>query len=252
MALEAGKHVLCEKPLTLNRGRCRGAVRVARERDRFLMEAMWMACHPVIRAVVAGLRDGRFGTPRQVHADLGFVVDRPPGDRLVEPSLGAGALLDMGIYPLTLADLALGPVTDVAATAVLNDREIDLDVALATRHEGGGVGALTASMTSISSRTASIATDVGRLELPADFHHPPYAVWHPTGGDPERIVGDHPVLGTGLGNEAAEVGRCLRGGAAREPAGATCPVPAADGGHGPRPATDRRPLRRRPRVDRRT
>ena len=132
-----------------------------------------MACHPVIRAVVAGLREGRFGTPRQVHADLGFVVDRPPEDRLVDPALGGGALLDMGIYPLTLADLALGPVTDVAATAVLNDRGIDLDVALATRHEGGGVGALTASMTSVSPRSASIATDVratraaGRLPPPA-------------------------------------------------------------------------------------
>lgn len=217
LALEAGKHVLCEKPLTLNRAGAEELFGLARERDRFLMEAMWMACHPVIRAVVAGLREGRFGTPRQVHADLGFVVDRPPGDRLVDPSLGAGALLDMGIYPLTLADLALGPVTDVAATAVLSDRGIDLDVALATRHEGGGVGALTASMTSASPRAASIATDAGRLELPADFHHPPYAVWHPSHGGPEQVAGDGPLLGTGLGNEAAEVGRCVREGLRESP-----------------------------------
>ena len=217
LALEAGKHVLCEKPLTLNRAGAEELFGLARERDRFLMEAMWMACHPVILAVMAGLREGRFGTPRQVHADLGFVVDRPPDDRLVDPSLGGGALLDMGIYPLTLADLALGPVTDVAATAVLNDRGIDLDVALATRHEGGGVGALTASMTSVSPRSASIATEWGRLELPADFHHPPYAVWHPAHGDPERIAGNGPLLGTGLGNEAAEVGRCVREGLRESP-----------------------------------
>ena len=112
LALEAGKHVLCEKPLTLNRADAEEMVGLAREHDRFLMEAMWMACHPVIRAVVAGLRTAASGHPRQVHADLGFVVDGHPGDRLLDPALGAGALLDMGIYPLTLADLLLGPVTE--------------------------------------------------------------------------------------------------------------------------------------------
>lgn len=217
MALEAGKHVLCEKPLTLDRPGAEELFELARTTDRFLMEGMWMACHPVILAVLAGLRAGRFGTPRQVHADLGFVVDRPPEDRLVDPSLGGGALLDMGIYPLALADLVLGPVTDVAAAAALSDRGIDLDVALATRHEHGGIGALTASMTSASPRTATIATDTGLLELPADFHHPPYAVWHPAGGEAEPITGLGPVLGTGLGNEAAEVGRCLAEGLRESP-----------------------------------
>ena len=74
-----------------------------------------MACHPVIRAVRDGLR-GRVASGRraQVHADLGFVVDRPPGDRLVDPALGGGALLDMGIYPLTLAHLVLGPARGAA------------------------------------------------------------------------------------------------------------------------------------------
>lgn len=217
MALEAGKHVLCEKPLTMNLAQAEELVGIARTHDRFLMEAMWMACHPVILAVLAGLRDGRFGTPRQVHAGLGFVVDRPPEDRLLDPALGAGALLDMGIYPLTLADLVLGPVTQVAASAALDERGIDLDVSLATRHRDGGVGALTASMTSVSSRRASIATDTGTLELPADFHHPSYAVWHPLEGEPEQIAGTDPVLGSGLGNEAAEVGRCLREGLRESP-----------------------------------
>ena len=216
-ALEAGKHVLCEKPLTVSLAEAEEMVATARRTDRFLMEAMWTACHPVVRQVVDGLHAGRFGTPRQLHADLGWVVDAPPDDRLVDPALGAGALLDLGVYPLTLAHLLLGPVEQVAATGTLSASGIDLDVAMATRHAGGAVGALTASMTSHSPRTATLATDTGRLELPESFQHPAYARWEPAGGEPEVLTGDGPLLGTGLGNEAAEVQRCVRAGLRESP-----------------------------------
>ena len=112
---------------------------------------------------------------------------------------------------------------------MLDERGVDLDVAIAGVHEGGAVSALTASMTSVSPRTASIATDRGRIDLPADFHHPPYAVWTPLGGDPERIEGDEPVLGTGLGNEAAEVARCLAEGLRESPLVPHAADAAADG-----------------------
>ena len=218
LALTAGKHVLCEKPLTLNTAEAEEMVALARHHDRFLMEAMWMACHPVIRAVREQLAAGRFGTPRVLHADLGFVVDRPPEDRMVNPELGGGALLDMGVYPLTLAHLLLGPAEQLRATAGLSPAGIDLDVAIAGRYAGGAVAALTASMTSVSSRVAGLATSTGRLDLPGDFHHPPHAVWTPAGGGPpELIEASEPVLGTGLGNEAAEVQRCLHEGLRESP-----------------------------------
>lgn len=217
LALRAGKHVLCEKPLTLNMSEAEAMVALAREQDLFLMEAMWMACHPVVRAVRDGLAEGRFGRPRQLHADLGWVVERSAGDRLVEPALGAGALLDMGAYPLTLADLLLGPAEQLTAVAGLSDTGFDLDVAIAGRYAGGATAALTASMTSWSPRTATLATDTGCLELPADFHHPPYAVWSPRDGEPQRVDGAGPLLGSGLGNEAAEVQRCLAAGLRESP-----------------------------------
>jgi predicted dehydrogenase len=215
LAFQAGKPVLCEKPLTLN---ARDAATLfERAGDLFCMEAMWTACHPVIREVVDRVGSGTYGEPRQVHADLGFLVDADPDSRLLDPALGAGALLDMGIYPLTLADLVLGPIEGATATATLSDRGADLDVAIATRHRAGAVGALTASMTSWSPRTATIATSEGRLELPADFHHPPYAVWVPHDGEPERIDGAAPVLGSGLGNEALHVQECLAEGLTESP-----------------------------------
>jgi predicted dehydrogenase len=216
MAFDAGKHVLCEKPLTLNLGEAEAMVAAAREAGLFLMEAMWMACHPIMRAVVEGLREGRYGEVRQAHASIGFPVPLDATARMRDPALGAGALLDMGIYPLTFAHLMLGPADNLVATATLSDQGVDLDVALAGRH-GQAVSALTASMTSTSPCTATIATTDGRIDLPFGFHHATHATWTPTDGEPERISGLEPVIGTGLGNEAAHVQECLHAGRLESP-----------------------------------
>ncbi|MCD4533854.1 Gfo/Idh/MocA family oxidoreductase [Nocardioides sp. cx-169] len=220
LAFAAGKHVLCEKPLTLNIAEAAEMVRLAREHDRFLMEAMWMACNPVIRRLGDDMRAGRFGTPRQAHAELGFRVDESPEHRLLNPDLGGGALLDMGIYPLTFAHLMLGPAEELTATATLSGPSgsgVDLDVAITGRYAGGALATMCASLTSWSSRAASVATDEGRLEVPPEFHHPRYAVWTPVGGEPERIEAGEPVIGEGYGNEIAEVGRCVQAGLRESP-----------------------------------
>ena len=215
LAFAAGKPVLCEKPLALTLGEGRALVEAAG--DLFCMEAMWTACHPLIVDLRRRLRAGDFGTPRQVHAGLGFVVPSDAKQRMWDPALGAGALLDLGVYPLTFARLMLGSYSTVLAAGDLAESGIDLDVVIAARHEGGGLSALTASMTSTSGRSATIATDEGMLALPENFHHPSYAVWTPNGGEPQRLEPPSPVLGTGLGNEAAHVQDCLRQGMSESP-----------------------------------
>ena len=219
LAFEAGKHVLCEKPLTLNAAEAEEMVALARRHDLFLMEAMWTACHPVVRRLGSDLRAGRFGAPRHLHAELGFRVEAPPEDRMLNPHLGASALLDMGIYPLTVAHLLLGEAETLLAVAALSETGIDLDVAVTGRYPGGALATMTASMTSWSSRAGALATDLGRIELD-DFHHPTRATFTPYAlggsndvdgrGEPVHIEGDEPVLGRGYGNEIVEVGRCLR------------------------------------------
>jgi predicted dehydrogenase len=225
-ALEAGKHVLCEKPITLRAADAEELFALALRRERLLMEAMWTACHPVVQAVQRGLGEGAFGVPRHLHAELGFVVDTSPDDRLLDPGLGAGALLDMGIYPLTFAHLLLGEAEELTATAVLSDTGIDLDIAIAGRYAGGAIATMVASMTSWSSRRAEIATDRGRLVL-EDFHHPTTATYTAiaTGGTndftepgrPRSIDGSEPVIGRGYGNEAVEFQRCLAEGLLESP-----------------------------------
>ena len=220
LALDAGKPVLCEKPLALDADTAAALCAYARERGLFLMEAMWTACHPLIRVLLAGLAEGRFGTPRQVVADLGFVVEAAPDSRMLDPALGAGALLDMGIYPITLAHLVLGPPEEQRAVADVVGG-VDFDVAVSARHGGGALSMSAASMTANSPRTATIATDTGLLDLGANFHHPQQVTWSPFDGRDkdaagtvpvEELVPLEPVIGRGYGNEALEVARCLDAG----------------------------------------
>ncbi len=229
MAFEAGKHVLCEKPLALSVAEAEQMMALATTHDRFLMEAMWTACHPVVLELQRRLHEGEFGTPRHLHAELGSLVDADPADRLLDPALGASALLDMGVYPLTLAHLMLGEAESLVATAALSSGGIDLDVAIAGRYRGGALATMTASMTSWSSRRCEIATDRGRIAFD-DFHHPAYATFTPysgesgdsddsdgggngngggPGAEPQRIEGAVPVLGRGFGHEILEVNQCL-------------------------------------------
>jgi predicted dehydrogenase len=227
MALEAGKHVMVEKPVTLTAAQAEEMVALARHHDRFLMEAMWTACHPVVRELRERLASGELGRPRTLRAELGFRVDARPDDRLLDPALGAGALLDMGIYPLTFAHLLLGEAERLQADAVLSPTGIDLDVAVLGRYPDGVLATLSASMTSWSDRSAAIATDRGRIELRGQFHHPDEAVFTPFADgstndesgseEPLHIRGAEPVVGSGYAHEVAEVSRCVREGLRESP-----------------------------------
>ncbi|MCL2542661.1 MAG: Gfo/Idh/MocA family oxidoreductase [Nocardioidaceae bacterium] len=221
LALDAGKHVLCEKPLTLDRATA--AELIGSAGDRLLMEAMWSACHPVWRDLAGRLRAGDFGTPHHLSADLSFVADVAPDHRLLNPALGGGALLDIGIYPLTFAHVMLGEAVDLRATGILDDSgQVDLDAAIAGRYPGDVVATLKTSLTSYSPNTATIYTDQGWIEVAGEFHFPPYFTFHRVasrGSAPEPVRFDppEPIIGIGYGNEVAHVGDCIRQGRTESP-----------------------------------
>ena len=226
LSLAAGKHVLCEKPLTLDRPSAEGLLASARAHDRFLMEAMWSACHPVWRDLAARLRAGDFGAPRHLAADLSFLAGVGREHRLRNPTLGGGALLDIGIYPLTFAQVMLGEALELRATGVLDPESegagVDLDVAIAGRYPGDVLAELRTSLTSYSPCTATIATDEGWIEVPGDFHFPSHFTFHRKSSrtsPPEPVVFEPPtpIIGVGYGNEVAHVGDCLREGLRESP-----------------------------------
>jgi predicted dehydrogenase len=154
-----------------------------------------------------------------VHAAIGFVVPgATAGDqsgRLLDPALGGGALLDMGVYPLTFAHLVLGEPQQLTAVANLSTGGIDVEVSVAGLYPGGATAALTATLTAQPSVTATVATEIGWFDLPAHFYRPRRIRWtsaHP-GGASEWIEPEEPVLGHGYAHEILEVHRCLRAGA---------------------------------------
>jgi predicted dehydrogenase len=223
LALEAGKAVLCEKAFTMTAAEAEHVIGIARDRGLFLMEAMWTRCNPVVRRLQQLVGSGVLGEVRQVRADLGFVVDRPATDRLVDVSLGAGALLDTGVYPLTFTSLFLGEPSRVAAVATLSPSGYDLDVAVGLGYDSGAVASVTATITAWSPRSASIATSRGRIDVPGPFHHPHSATW--TAMDSEAGTGvpapaeeiREQVRGKGYVDEVLEVVRCLRAGETESP-----------------------------------
>jgi len=109
-AIEAGKHVLCEKPLAMDAASAERIIEAARARGTFLMEAFMYRCHPVVQELVGQLGAGAIGEVRHVRADFGFRAERHPRHRLFTPSLGGGAILDVGGYPMSLARLVAGVV----------------------------------------------------------------------------------------------------------------------------------------------
>src|SRR5690606_16035227 len=139
LCLEAGKAVLCEKPFTVNAKEASELASLARSHGVFCMEAMWMWCNPIHRRLYAALAAGEIGAVRTVTADLGFRARYDPTDRLFAPELAGGALLDVGIYPLSFAYRILGPPDGLTVHAELAPTGVDSMTAMQLEYAGGAV-----------------------------------------------------------------------------------------------------------------
>lgn len=215
LCLEAGRAVLCEKAFTLNAREAGELVGLARSCDRFLMEAMWTYCDPVIRRMTGLVRDGAIGEVRAVHADFGLPGPFDPGHRLRDPAQGGGALLDLGVYPVSFAQLLLGEPAEVRARAELSPEGVDVNTGLLLGWDGGAVALLSCSITADTPMTAAVTGSAGRIEFPRGFFHPERFVLHRPGRDPEEFTAADGLRS--YQREAAEVMRCLRAGERESP-----------------------------------
>jgi predicted dehydrogenase len=213
--LRAGKAVLCEKPLTLDRPTSAELVDAAREHGAFLMEAMWMRCNPAIRAVQRIIGEGAIGRVTAVQADFGLPGPFGPEHRLRDRSLGGGALLDLGVYPVSLAHLVLGVPASVQAWAQLTPEGVDENTGVLFGYDSGAVAALTCGIVGAGRNEATITGTDGRIELPTRFHIPQQVTVHRRDADPEVL--DFPIEGWGYQYEIAEVQRCVTEGLPESP-----------------------------------
>jgi predicted dehydrogenase len=216
-ALLAGKHVLCEKPFTLNAGQAQELVDLARERGLFLMEAVWTRFLPAMQRAWEIAASGEIGTVRWVAAEVAFVAPDDRTARIWAPEAGGGALLDLAVYPTLWAWGSLGLPESVTASGTLNDEGVDTQNALVLRWPSGAQAQLTTSIVAQSPHGALIAGDGGWIRTSgAD------SVYRPTRlevqvGDAGLRVEEFPVTGSGYPGELREVTRCVQQGLTESP-----------------------------------
>jgi predicted dehydrogenase len=210
VCLDAGKHVLCEKPMALNRGEVEEMIAAARAHNRFLMEAMWMYFIPAVIRARELVGAGEIGTPGLVIADFGRAVRHDPANRFYSLALGGGVLLDMGIYPLSLAYFLFGKPAELSGAAVVADTGVDEQVAMTLRYDDGRLANLTASIRANSGCEATVAGSDGSVRIHPDFWHSERLTLTRR-GRPEQIL-DFPHPGSGYSYEIDHVNACIRAG----------------------------------------
>lgn len=174
LAIAAGKHVLVEKPLAASAAQAARLVRAAREAGVFAMEAMWTRYLPQTDIARQLLADGALGELRVVTADFGGAARYDPASRVFDPALAGGALLDLGVYPVSWTSFALGAPAAVLATGTLAPTGVDEQVALVLSSASGAQALLSTGLRAGTPSLATICGAEGRIEMDSPF-------WGPSG-----------------------------------------------------------------------
>src|SRR5450631_2446366 len=213
MAIDAGKPVLIEKPLTLNAAQAREVLTAARRRGVFAMEAVWMRANPLIIKAQQMVAGGAIGDVVAVHADFSIGLDFDPGHRLYDLSNGGGASLDLGVYPMHFAWLFLGRPDTQQVFGTLSPTGSDASVAIQWGYASGASAQLRCAMTGRTPGLATIAGTIGSLSVEPWFLNPERLVVTTNERCEPRVKRDE----TGYGPQIEEVERCLRNGLLESP-----------------------------------
>ena len=213
-ALRAGKAVLCEKPLTAELAETERLLEVAAASGGFLMEAVWMRFNPLVQRVVDLVEQGELGEIRSLSAAFGFHAPYDPAGRMWAPELGGGALLDLGIYTVDLAQMVLGTPTSVEATGSLAPTGVDQESSIALTYASGARAQLAQSILTDLPCTALVVGSHGWAQLGPQFHAATELVVQTGAGREERTIDDERV---GYAGELEEVARCRAAGLTESP-----------------------------------
>jgi predicted dehydrogenase len=196
MCLERGIPVICEKPLGLNLREVEEMVAVARERKVYLMEALWTRFLPSTQKIKALIDSGAIGSLESVRADFGFLAPAASaGDfdrnRILNPALGGGALLDIGIYPQFLAQFLLGAPQSVHAHARLTDHGVDVDTTVTGVHAGGKLSHSYSTLLGATRTEALILGSEASIHWHSRWHQSPgFSILRDWNAPPENMYFD--------------------------------------------------------------
>lgn len=214
-SLRAGKSVLCEKPFTVNSTELKMLISIAQKQGLFLMEAMWMRFLPPMVRVKQWLAEGRIGDVRLVKAEFGIMSDWDPEGRLLNPDLAGGALLDVGIYPVSFASMIFGSSpTEVWSTAHIGTTGVDEQFSLILSYGSRRSACLHGAVRLDLKNEAYIHGTKGYIHLPS-LHNAASATLYLDGEEVETFRDDR--AGKGYSYEAEEVGNCILNGLTESP-----------------------------------
>lgn len=220
LAITAGKHVLVEKSFTRTAAEASIIVDAARDAGVTLMEAMWTRFLPGMDVVRQLLANGALGEIETVMADHGQYFEADPNHRLFAPELAGGALLDLGIYPLSFSFFALGRPARIAATGTTAFTGVDRQVSMTLDGYAAAPHAQALLSTTLAARTpttASICGTEARIELPGPFYIPQPVTL--IGRDGVRLTSPQPTIlaHEGLCYEAAHFAQLVADGRRESP-----------------------------------
>ena len=210
LCLEAGKAVLCEKPFAIHATEAKRMIDCARERGLFLMEAMWTRYLPLMVELRNMLSEQVIGEVRILAADFGFRAGLNPEARLFNPALGGGALLDVGVYTVSLDSMIFGMPMDIASTAHLGETGVDEQAGIILGHPGGQLSILYTAVRTSTPQEATILGTEGSIRIHSPWWVPREMTLNVARRSPEVL--QFPFVGNGYNCEASEVMGCLREG----------------------------------------
>jgi predicted dehydrogenase len=210
LALQAGKPVLCEKPFTLNAAEAGRLVDEVRQRNLFLMEGMWTRFFPLMESLQALLSEGALGELQMLTADLGIRRTIESRERLFRPDLGGGALLDVGVYPVSLASLLFGEPERIESMAQFGEYGVDERAGVVLGYANGALASLYMAIRTETPKEAVLMGTQGMIRIHANFVIPTRMTVS-IQGQPDRVI-EEPLEGNGMHYEAEEVMRCLEQG----------------------------------------
>lgn len=167
LAIDAGKHVLLEKPFTTNAPQAREIREAATRNNVFVMEAMWSRFLPAMDEIFKVINSGMLGDIQLIIADHSQFLTHVP--RLTERDLGGGALMDLGIYPVSFAVRAMGIPLQVTAKATLNSDQVDLLTSMIFEYKNGAQANLTTCLSAAGPINAIVMGTKGRIEIDRFF-----------------------------------------------------------------------------------
>ncbi len=163
LCIEHGKHVLCEKAFTVNARQAQDICMRAKKAGVLITEAIWTRYQPMRRLILETLESGIVGKPSTLTANLSYSISM--NERIVNPSLAGGALLDVGVYTLNFAEMVFGRAEKVSASCVLTDRGVDRSDSMTLFWGDGRMAVLTAGTTAVSDRYGIIYCENGFIQV---------------------------------------------------------------------------------------